>query len=98
MLGSKLDLFKNEWLDVVFENRNKEYGAYELRKNAAKATNIGLLAVLVIVTLIALPKVFGFSYFPKGEPEPEQIITEVTLEDLEIPEEEEEEEEPLPME
>jgi len=30
MIGSKLDLFKKEWLDVVFENRNKEYGAYAL--------------------------------------------------------------------
>jgi len=30
----KLDLFKLQWLDVVFEGRNKSYGAYDLRKKA----------------------------------------------------------------
>ena len=28
----KLDLLKKNWLDIVFEGKNKEYGAYELRK------------------------------------------------------------------
>ena len=32
MLGSKLDILKQEWIDVVFAGRNKNYGAYELRK------------------------------------------------------------------
>jgi protein TonB len=25
----KLDILKNQWLDIVFEGRNKTYGAYE---------------------------------------------------------------------
>ena len=29
----KLDIFTNQWLDIVFEGRNKAYGAYELRKS-----------------------------------------------------------------
>jgi periplasmic protein TonB len=33
MLISKFDLYNPEWLEVVFENRNKEYGAYELRQH-----------------------------------------------------------------
>jgi protein TonB len=28
----KLDI-KNQWLEIVFEGRNKVYGAYELRKS-----------------------------------------------------------------
>jgi protein TonB len=32
MLISKFDLYKFEWLELVFENRNKAYGAYELRQ------------------------------------------------------------------
>jgi protein TonB len=28
----KLDIFTNQWFDIVFEGRNKAYGAYELRK------------------------------------------------------------------
>lgn len=98
MFGGKLDLFKKEWLDVVFEDRNKEYGAYELRKFAPKATNIGLLAVIVIVALISIPKVLDLNIFPEAPQEELAVIGEVTLEDLEIPELEEEEEEPLPIE
>jgi len=35
MLTSKFDLYKNEWLDLVFDDRNKAYGAYDLRHNYA---------------------------------------------------------------
>ena len=33
MLISKFDLYKSEWLELVFENRNKGYGAYQLRQH-----------------------------------------------------------------
>jgi periplasmic protein TonB len=38
MLISKFDLHRNEWLELVFANRNKEYGAYELRQHSADTT------------------------------------------------------------
>ena len=38
MLISNLNLYKAGWLDLVFENRNKEYGAYELRSNNGRNT------------------------------------------------------------
>ncbi|MET0759438.1 MAG: energy transducer TonB [Flavobacterium sp.] len=34
----KLDILKQQWLDIVFEGRNKSYGAYELRKTNPKTT------------------------------------------------------------
>ena len=34
----KLDLLKRQWIDIVFEGRNKAYGAYELRKENSKTT------------------------------------------------------------
>ncbi|ADY51899.1 TonB family protein [Pseudopedobacter saltans DSM 12145] len=34
MSFSKLNLNKGEWLDLVFQNRNKSYGAYEIRRDA----------------------------------------------------------------
>lgn len=33
MLNTKSDLYRTEWLDLVFKNRNKNYGAYELRQH-----------------------------------------------------------------
>jgi len=34
----KLDLLKKQWTDIVFEGRNKAYGAYELRMSNPKTT------------------------------------------------------------
>lgn len=98
MFGSKLDIFKKEWLDVVFANRNKEYGAYDLRKFAPKATNVALFSIVSIVLVLSAPKMFNIKVFPDKPVEEAPVITEVTLEDLDIPEPEEEEEEPLPQE
>ncbi len=39
----KLDLFRTQWLDLVFAGRNKKYGAYELRKENPKTSVRALL-------------------------------------------------------
>ena len=39
----KLDLLKKTWLDIVFEGRNKAYGAYELRLTNPKTSLRALL-------------------------------------------------------
>lgn len=41
---------KKEWIDLVFEGRNKSYGAYELR---AKSGNIMLKALFIGIMLVA---------------------------------------------
>lgn len=33
MISPKFDLYKSEWLELVFDDRNKAYGAYDLRKH-----------------------------------------------------------------
>ena len=38
----KIDLLGKKWLDIVFEGRNKSYGAYDLRKHNS-STNLVLL-------------------------------------------------------
>ncbi|OYU79782.1 MAG: energy transducer TonB [Flavobacterium sp. BFFFF1] len=54
----KLDIFKQKWIDMVFEGRNKSYGAYELRKKNPKVTMIALLiGALFFSALLALPMI-----------------------------------------
>ncbi|SEO31126.1 outer membrane transport energization protein TonB [Mucilaginibacter gossypiicola] len=52
MLITKFDLYKAEWLDLVFDHRNKNYGAYELRQNygrtMAKSMSIAFAAVALL--------------------------------------------------
>jgi periplasmic protein TonB len=46
----KLDLFKSQWLDLVFEGRNKGYGAYVLRKENPKTSIKALVGGALFVT------------------------------------------------
>lgn len=52
----KLDILNTKWLDLVFEGRNKSYGAYELRKNTSKTSLIALLiGGAIFASALALP-------------------------------------------
>jgi len=80
MLGSKLDILKPEWLDIVFVGRNKSYGAYELRKQNPRSTTKALIfTVLLFVFAVSIPTILNKikNFIPKA---PEKVkITEVTL-------------------
>lgn len=54
MFFSKSDVYSKDWTDIIFAERNKEYGAYQLRIWAPKATNYALSTVVVIVTSLSL--------------------------------------------
>lgn len=58
MLGSKIDLFGNEWLDVVFDQKNKSYGAYALRRQSSSNTTKALfISGTLFVLLFLSPKI-----------------------------------------
>lgn len=48
----KLDILKQQWLDIVFEGRNKLYGAYQLRKQNPRMTMQALLIGAVIFAFL----------------------------------------------
>ncbi|MET0299094.1 MAG: energy transducer TonB, partial [Flavitalea sp.] len=41
-----------DFLDILFEGRNKEYGAYELRKTYNKRMMISIVSMTAIITLL----------------------------------------------
>ena len=47
----KLDLIKNQWVEIVFEGRNKLYGAYELRKSNRKTSVRALIIGSILFSL-----------------------------------------------
>lgn len=49
---SKIDLISGDWTDLVFEGRNKAYGAYVLRKGTSKR-NLWSILFVVIVAVVA---------------------------------------------
>ena len=56
----KLDLFKKQWLDLVFEGRNKSYGAYELRQTSSKTSAIALaIGAALFAFSVGAPGILG---------------------------------------
>ena len=49
---SKIDLVNNDWVDLVFQGRNQEYGAYQLRKGTSKRNVISVIIMLAAAALI----------------------------------------------
>jgi protein TonB len=49
---AKVDLIDNSWVDLVFEGKNQEYGAYVLRKETGKRNVKALIWVLIGIAAI----------------------------------------------
>lgn len=98
-MAKDVDLSSQEWRDLVFEGKNKEFGAYEMRTDSPKRHNWAMLAVVLFIGLAFL-SAFLVDQFAPAEEEvttdqdqdisalieeaPEEEVEEV--EDLTIPE------------
>ena len=51
---AKLDLISLEWTDLVFEGRNQDYGAYQLRKGTSKRNIWSIIIVALAAALLFL--------------------------------------------
>lgn len=51
---SKIDLISRGWCDIVFEGRNKEYGAYRMRSRAGRRNAFALLMVIAFIFAVGV--------------------------------------------
>lgn len=69
---SKVDVFNQDWIDLVFEGRNQKYGAYQLRRQDNRTTAIALFSGIALMGLAAgIPA--AINHFSTGE---QAIVTE----------------------
>lgn len=67
MFNNSSNLYGSEWLAVVFNNRNKSYGAYELRSQSSAILVKSLFTVSgLFIALFAIPTIYAH-YQPKEE-------------------------------
>ncbi|MES2829202.1 MAG: TonB family protein [Bacteroidota bacterium] len=60
MLNTSSNLYKAEWLNLVFKNRNQSYGAYALRSESAGNTIRALfIGASFFILLFAAPKIYS---------------------------------------
>ncbi|MCV2484110.1 energy transducer TonB [Flavobacterium sp. SH_e] len=72
---SKLSIYENKWTDLVFENKNKEYGAYQLRQENSKNSITALFMGLLLLTALGSASVLINKFKPSVvEVEPEPMI------------------------
>lgn len=55
---SKVNIFDSSWIDLVFEGRNKKYGAYQLRSENPKTTvKAFIIGAVLFSFLVAIPMI-----------------------------------------
>ncbi|MBO4977605.1 MAG: energy transducer TonB [Muribaculaceae bacterium] len=104
-MAQDVDLTSKEWRDIVFEGKNKEFGAYVLRASSpARHTKavLWVLAVLAVILVLLILSIKGV--FSKADEDDivtnteqevvnytpdEEIIEEEEINDFEMPEPEE---------
>ena len=96
-MSKDVDLSSKEWRDLVFEGRNQEYGAYDLRKNSDKRHNKSMILVIIALALIIVVgltfnTVSNFIFQEDIKDEANQELVNVNMAAEEEAEEEEEQE------
>lgn len=93
-MAKDVDLSSKEWRDIVFEGKNKDFGAYEMRKKSDgrhnKAMIIVVIAVVVIFFALRLVNLALEKAAANIVDEANQEIVQVDMGEQEEPEEEEE--------
>jgi len=76
MLITKFDLYNAEWLDLVFDHRNKNYGAYELRQSYGRTMTKSMGIAFAAVALLSAAAII---FKAKPKPIDNRRIIEVKL-------------------
>ena len=93
-MAKDVDLSSQEWRDLIFDHRNKDFGAYTLRKNSVGRHNKAMIVVVIFIIVVVI-----LAYVVKGiqqaieENKPKDEIEQVVVNiDMATDEPEEEEE------
>jgi protein TonB len=90
-MAKDVDLSSQEWTSIIFEGKNKEFGAYELRSNSDRRHNLAMIAVIVVI-LFAFLISFGISALQRAEDEGPLADAEQELVNVDTATDEQEEE------
>jgi protein TonB len=75
---SKSNIYETNWTDLVFENKNKEYGAYQLRQENSKTTITALFIGLLLLASLGTASML-ISKFKTGNVTQTPIAPDIPL-------------------
>ncbi len=94
-MAKDVDLSSKEWRDIVFEGKNKDFGAYQLRKASNGRHNRAMIAVVIVIAILFVLAFVVNTVIDKFEARPEdtneqELTAMMDQTQEEAPEEEEE--------
>ena len=98
MAKKNVDLTSQEWRDLVFADKNKDFGAYELRRQSDKRHNMAVLFTVVGLIVVFI-LILAYSKYSDFRAEQEQLALQEQREKMaaaELLQQDEEEPEPEP--
>lgn len=73
-MAKDVDLSSKEWTDLIFEGKNKEFGAYTLRQASDRRHNLAVLYVIAgLVLVLILAWLYGMYRAEKDREERERV-------------------------
>lgn len=89
---SRSSIYETRWIDLIFENRNKEYGAYKLRHDSVKSSLTALFMGLLFVATLGGISTIVSNFSTTNKPDitipkwsDPLVVTEVNIKDIEKP-------------
>lgn len=79
-MSGKHDILSLSWCEIVFTDKNKDYGAYDLRKRYAKNVFLGcVLAILIFALSVSSPLIIKLISGSSADDDNIKIVSEVEL-------------------
>jgi protein TonB len=78
-MAKDINITSQQWNDIIFDGKNKDYGAYEMRQSSSKRHLIAFLFIIILVIVVAvLPALIDKFWIQRVE----NISTDVVFTDL----------------
>lgn len=74
-------ILKSDLLDIIFDGRNKEYGAYDLRRTYNRRISMALIGMVALLLILLVGRILANTLTPKADTK-EMVVDESTLQQL----------------
>ncbi len=93
-MAKDVDLSSKEWRDIIFEGKNKDFGAYQLRKGSVSRHNRAMIVIVIVIAILFALAFLVNTVIKSAEARPEDTIEQAMAEMItdEVDEEPEEDE------
>lgn len=72
-MAKDVDLSSKEWRDIIFEGKNKDFGAYQLRKASNSRHNKAMIVIVIVIAILFALAFLVNTVIKAAEAKPEDL-------------------------